>query len=352
MKRLVHAILSLLAALAAAPAPAGAQTLSEVDRLRMEVISLRQLNDSLQRELQAYTRNYVPDLWASLTGLDPDEDAGMDYSGFGLRGTRKETLLQREVAAAVPCFRLPYNDIYEQFIEKYTVSRRKSMSYILGRYNMHLPLFRATFSKYGVPEDLIPLCIVESAVSREALSPVGALGMWQIMPATARQYGLTVDECLDERLVIDRATDAAARILRDLRRNLGSWELAVLAYNCGAANVRKAIIRSNGSKDVWTIYDWLPAETRAYLPSLVAAAYCVKYHDALEITPRRYAEPRLETYTVRKPCLMEDLAAAMAMRLDELRRLNCQYVQGLVPEAGMTVTVPPGMGRILEVSGF
>lgn len=327
------------------------QNISEYDRLKMEILTLRQTNDSLQRELAKYRRAELPDLWAGLSHMDEDADVDMDYSGFGLQGEKRPSALQREVATAIPSFRLKYNDIYEKYIEKYTVARHKSMPYILGRYNMYLPMFRATFAKYGVPEELTALCIVESAVSREALSPVGALGMWQLMPQTARQYGLVVDDTLDERLVIDKATDVAARVLRDLKRSLGSWELAVLAYNCGAGNVRKAIIRSGGAKDVWAIYDWLPTETRAYLPSLVAAAYCVKYHANYDITPRNYTRPRYESYTLKKACLIEDLAMVLAMNASELRKINCEYVQGLLGR-GMTVSVPPGMGRILEVNGF
>lgn len=351
MKRWTLFVISALV-LGSAAAPLEAQSMSETDRLRMEIISLRQLNDSLSRELQFYRRNYVPDLWAGLTGLEEDEDVVTDYSGFGLRGVRGESPLQKEIAAVVPCFRLAYNDIYETYIEKYTISRRKSMPYILGRYNMYLPMFRETFARYGVPEELISLCIVESAVSREALSPAGALGMWQLMPQTARQYGLTVNETLDERLVVEKATDAAARVLRDLRRALGTWELAVLAYNCGSANVRKAIIRTGGSKDVWDIYDWLPAETRAYLPSMIAAAYCVRYHDNYSIEARKYSLPKYESYAVKKACLLEDLASQMAMKASDLRALNPEYVQGYIPSAGMSVTVPPGMGKILSVGGY
>ena len=327
------------------------QNISEYDRMRMEILTLRQMNDSLQKELANYKRAELPDLWAGLSHMDEDADVDMDYTGFGLRGEKRPSALQREVALTIPSFRLNYNDIYEKYIENYTVTRHKSMPYILGRYNMYLPMFRETFAKYGVPQELTALCIVESAVSREALSPAGALGMWQLMPETARQYGLVVDETLDERLVVDKATDVAARVLRDLKRSLGTWELAVLAYNCGSGNVRKAIIRSGGSKDIWEIYDWLPTETRAYLPSLVAAAYCVKYHANYDITPRNYTRPSYESYTLKKACLIEDLAVTMAMNAKELRKINCEYVQGLLKQ-GMAVSVPPGMGRILEVNGF
>ncbi len=350
MKKTIGIITLLL--FLALPFPLKGQGVSESDRLRMELINLRQINDSLSRELQFYRRNYVPDLWAGLTGMEEDKDVENDYSGFGLRAEKGPSPLQVEVSRAVPSFTLAYNPIYESFIEKYTITKRKSMPYILGRYNMYLPSFRATFAKYGVPEELIALCIVESAVSREALSSAGARGMWQLMPATARQYGLTVNETLDERLLVDKSTDAAARVLRDLKRSLGTWELAVLAYNCGSASVRRAIIKSEGKKDVWQIYDWLPSETRAYLPSLIAAAYCVRYHENYSIEARRYSLPKTETFTVSKACLLDDLAAAMAMRVSDLSSMNSQYLQGYVPEAGMAVTVPAGMGKLLKAVGY
>lgn len=259
-----------------------AQRNGEIERLRMENIYLKQKNDSLRRALNEFERDHVFDLWDSLTGIgDEKEDDGDAYSGFGMSTGAKDMAFQKEVMSTIPFLSLSYDEMFRAYIDQYTIGRRQIMPGILRRYYSHLPLFQETFRRYGVPEQLAALCIVESAVSRKALSPAGAYGMWQLMPETARQYGLRVDGDMDERGDVRKSTDAAARVLRDLKRSLGSWDLAVLAYNCGSGNVRKAIVKSGGAKDVWDIYDLLPSETRAYLPSFVAANYCVFFSDIL-----------------------------------------------------------------------
>lgn len=119
-------------------------------------------------------------------------------------------------------------------------------------------------------------------MSSAAVSPAGAAGMWQLMPSTARQYGLTVDENMDERTDVRRSTVAAAMLLRDLYRDLGSWALAVMAYNCGAGAVTRARILSGGSADPWQILSRLPRETQGYLPSYLAVSYLTVYGEREE----------------------------------------------------------------------
>lgn len=313
----------------------------------MENLYLRQKNDSLKRELYLLREETVYSLWDGLSGLAGDDGAEYDYSGFGLSGHKLETDFMRKVMAAVPAFSLPYDDIFEKYIDLYTISRKKSMPAVLGRYHKYLPQFKAVFRKYGVPEEMAALCIVESAVSKMALSKAGAYGIWQLMPETARLLGLTVDDTVDQRLDVMKATDAAARLLRDLKRSLGSWELALLAYNCGSGNVRKAIIKAGGSNAVWDIYDFLPSETRAYLPSFMGAAFCERYHDDYGIVPKRYSPDSFETYTVAVETTIEDIASRAGIRPEVLADMNCHYIRGVVP-AGMPVYVPNGKSQLLK----
>lgn len=330
---------------------ASAQGIGETERLRLENIYLRQKNDSLAHELRLLQEETVFVLWDALSGLSPDRDAEYDYSGFGLMGEKLETDFMRKVMSTVPFFRMSYNDIFEKYIDLYTVSRKKSMPYVLGRYYKYLPRFRAAFRLYGVPEDLAALCIVESAVSRKALSKAGAYGIWQLMPDTARRYGLIVNETVDQRLDIFLATDAAAQLLRDLKRSLGGWELALLAYNCGSGNVRKAIIRSGGSSSVWDIYEYLPAETRAYLPSYVGALFCEKFHDEYNIAARAFGPDPFEPYTVRGDRTIADIARLTGADPETLAEMNCHYIRGIVP-AGMNVYIPKGKSHVLKENNY
>ena len=129
------------------------------------------------------------------------------------------------------------------------------------------------FAETGVPTELVWLAQVESNWKAEAVSPVGAGGVWQFMPATARDFDMRVDEEVDERLDFEKATRASARYLRRLsRRYDGNWELAIGAYNCGEGNMDKAIERA-GVADFWAISraGELPQETIDYVPKVLAA---------------------------------------------------------------------------------
>jgi soluble lytic murein transglycosylase-like protein len=122
-----------------------------------------------------------------------------------------------------------------------------------------------------VPLELLSVAYVESGFNPMALSPKGARGIWQFMPATARRYGLAVEGDVDHRTHPEHATRAAARYLRDLFGMFGDWKLALAAYNAGEGRVQ-GIIRRTGIRDFdeMSRRGLLPAETRAYVPSVLA----------------------------------------------------------------------------------
>lgn len=124
----------------------------------------------------------------------------------------------------------------------------------------------------GVPVELAAVIQVESAGNPLALSPKGARGLWQLMPGTARRYGLIVDDRLDERLNLEKATSGAARYLRDLYAEFGSWILALAAYNTGEQNLQRAINLAH-SRDFAILSDlgFIPLETKNYVPAVLAA---------------------------------------------------------------------------------
>jgi transglycosylase-like protein with SLT domain len=130
----------------------------------------------------------------------------------------------------------------------------------------------AIFREFGVPLALLNVAQVESNWNPLALSPKGAFGLWQLMPATARRYGLRVDVASDDRADTDKATRAAAHYLRDLHEQFGDWALALAAYNAGEDGVEKAMERGK-SHDFWSLSErkLLPAETRAYVPVVLAS---------------------------------------------------------------------------------
>lgn len=122
----------------------------------------------------------------------------------------------------------------------------------------------------GVPAELTAVIIVESSGNPMALSPKGARGLWQLMPDTARRYGLTVDSIVDERLNVEKSTRAAGRYLKDLYAQFGSWPLALAAYNTGEQNLQRAIDLSRSNEfSVLSALGLVPLETRKYVPAVL-----------------------------------------------------------------------------------
>lgn len=169
--------------------------------------------------------------------------------------------------------RIPHDATLQKYIDIYTLQRKTSMMKILGRYDGLAPMMLPIFRKYGVPDELTLLCIVESAASSRAVSPAGAAGLWQLMPDTAREYGLKVDFSVDERYDPKKATTVAARFLAARYREFEDWSLALMSYNCGSGRLHQALDACGDDVTFERLYRNVPKETRDYLPALLAAIY-------------------------------------------------------------------------------
>ena len=155
------------------------------------------------------------------------------------------------------------------------------------RLSLLLPVVEPILRRHGIPADLAAVILVESGGHVDALSPKGARGLWQLMPDTARRYGLHVDEIRDDRLDLFSATDAAARYLHDLYAEFGDWKLALAAYNTGEANLGSAILKAHTQDfDQLTSLRMLPLETRNYVPRVLAAAEFIGLSSTLEESRR------------------------------------------------------------------
>lgn len=169
------------------------------------------------------------------------------------------------------------NETIFSFINYFTVRNREYSKMILSRKDFYLPIFEEALEKHQMPDDIKYLAIVESGLNPRARSRVGAMGLWQFMPATGREYKLFVNNYVDDRMDPELATEAALKYLKALHRMFGDWEMALAAYNCGPGNVRKAIRRSGGKRTFWGIYNYLPRETRSYIPQFQAIMYVLRY---------------------------------------------------------------------------
>jgi len=199
------------------------------------------------------------------------------------------------------------------------------------------------FDSYGLPAELKYMAIIESALNANAVSRVGATGLWQFMYSTGRMYNLNVNSLVDDRRDPVKSTHAAAKYIRDLYKIYDDWILVIAAYNCGPGNVNKAIRRSGNKKDYWEIYYRLPRETRGYIPQYVAAIYSVTYFAEHNLRPLPLNIPiSTDTIMVTKDIHLNQISEVMGIPLGELRALNPQYRTGLVPGSGkpLSLTLP------------
>ncbi|MEG2573897.1 MAG: transglycosylase SLT domain-containing protein [Bacteroides sp.] len=234
---------------------------------------------------------------------------------------------------------MPYNDIVRKFIDIYTGRLRHNTSYMLGAANFYIPIFEEALDVYNIPQELKYLPIIESALQPTAVSRVGAAGLWQFMIGTGKYYGLESNSLIDERRDPIKSTWAAARYLKDLYAIYQDWNLVIAAYNCGPGNINKAIRRAGGSKDYWAIYNYLPKETRGYVPAFIAANYVMTYYCDHNICPMENTLPtNTDTVQVTKDLHFEQIADICGINVAQIRSLNPQYKRDIVP--GNTKSYP------------
>jgi len=227
---------------------------------------------------------------------------------------------------------LPFNETVKNYMILYSEKMQTQMSRVLGLSQFYFPIFEEAFDRYGLPIELKYMSVIESMMNTRATSRAGARGLWQFMYNTGRIYGLEINSFVDERLDVAKSADAAARYLADAYKVFGDWTLAISAYNCGAGNVSKAIRRAGGSRDFWSIYPFLPRETRGYMPAFVGAMYAMTYAREYNITPMNVGMPaQTDTVHITRNLHFRQLSEAVGIPIEDLRNLNPQYTHDIVP---------------------
>ncbi len=179
---------------------------------------------------------------------------------------------------------MAFNQLVKKNVNAY-IKRKESTERLIGTTQLYEPFFSRLLVQEGVPTEIAYLPIIESELKIDALSHAGAYGMWQFMEGTAKIFDLKIDSFIDERRDPEKATQAAARYFKHLHEMYDDWVLALAAYNCGPGNVNKAIRKSGGKKDYWEIRQFLPKETRYYVPKFIAANYIMNFYDFHGLTP-------------------------------------------------------------------
>lgn len=349
---------------------AGGQELRTRSRLIKENAELRSRVDSLIRELEAYrleksvadslaaemllmleemeemdgvdepVEEYSPEMTDSLLSLwyvHRQMEVNKELTEYDMDSVKftsdvPDAVLIERLEKMNSFITLPFNETVKNYMVLYSEKMPTKMGHILGLSTYYLPIFEDIFNRYGLPSELKAMAIIESALNPTAVSRAGAKGMWQFMYNTARTYGLRINSYVDERLDVEKAADAAARYLLDSYNIFGDWCLAISAYNCGAGNVNKAIRRAGGNKDFWSIYPYLPKETRGYMPAFVGALYAMTYYKEYGIVPEPVQMPaHTDTFEIRRNLHFSQISEVIGIPNEDLQNLNPQYIHDLIP---------------------
>jgi membrane-bound lytic murein transglycosylase D len=236
-----------------------------------------------------------------------------------------------KISSPIP---LSHNQYVKGFIDLYANRKRGLTQRSMGLSNLYFPMFEEVLDREGLPLEFKYLSIVESALNPIATSRVGATGIWQFMYATGVIYDLKVNSFTDDRRDPYKATQAACQYFKDMYRIYGDWLLVIAAYNCGAGNVNKAIKRSGGKTNFWEIMQYLPQETRGYVPAFIAVTYVMNYsreHNLYPITPA-YSYFEVDTIRVDRQVNFNVLANQIDLPTDVISFLNPVYKRGYIPD--------------------
>lgn len=259
---------------------------------------------------------------------------GLPELTFGLEHLRAEFDIPIEVnEQVIRCIRM-----YQ------SPGARKDFTRWLARSYRLIPRIRAILQQEGLPQDLVYLAMVESGFSVHAHSHARAVGTWQFIASTARRYGLRQDAWVDERRDPEKAALAAARFLRDLQARTGDWHLTFAAYNAGPGWIHRA--RRHGFTTFWEMARHpgvLPRETRAYVPSVLAAAIIAKYPEAFGFVVgelEREVWVDYDQVEIRRTTSLTVLARAAGVTVQELRSLNPELRRGATPPRAYALKIP------------
>lgn len=254
------------------------------------------------------------------------------FKSAALTDTSEDKAINKEQASISPASKIAapeqgFNDLFvaaangsklnsraisfvQDYMEKHTRKLENMKSWGRPYFNM----IDGILLKHGLPKELKYLAVIESQLRPAAISWAGAVGPWQLMPATARALGLKVSKRIDERVDYTKSTHAAAKYLKDLYEEFGDWLLVIAAYNGGPGNVYSAI-RKSGSRNFWNLQYYLPAESRTHVKKFIGTHYIFEGQGGLTTLTKQEATEQLGASSV----LLRQLTRE---ELEDLESLN------------------------------
>jgi membrane-bound lytic murein transglycosylase D len=246
------------------------------------------------------------------------------------------------------------NHYIKGYVNDYATRYSQHLAVMVQRSVPYFTMIEKVFTDHGIPEEMKYLAVIESGMSYNARSRVGAVGMWQFMSSTARIFGLNVGKKVDERKDFYKSTVAAAKYLNELYQQFDNWLLVVAAYNCGAGGVQRAQ-RISGRSDFWGIQYFLPAESRNHVYKFIATGYILdRFNTFFGVGSSYAAAPGARMSAApefRKPAALTDedmfntvefnitgkyrleaIAKKLNIEKEELERLNPDFAQALAGE--------------------
>lgn len=274
--------------------------------------------------------------------LLPEESASGEYFNSGSPGV-SDLIIESRLARLneLTPIELDYNKYVKDYILLFTTSRRKDMERILGLSGYYFPMIEAHLDRYQLPFEIKYLAVLESGLDPFAVSPSGAVGLWQFLLHSSRMFDLEVNSFIDERREPVKSTQAACRYLVYLHDMFQDWHLVLASYNGGPGAVRTAIERSGGKKNFWEIKEFLPEQTRNYVPAFIAITYLMSYYVEHDITPHPMPVlfERTDTIWPKQPLSIQSISQVLKIPADILSLLNPAYKTGYVPNTGKKVAI-------------
>lgn len=226
---------------------------------------------------------------------------------------------------------LTYHKITNQFVDFFTYRKPYFTKKMLEKKDIYFPIYERLLKQYGLPEELKYLSLIESGLDPRAISYAGAGGLWQFMPRTGKEFGLNQNDYIDERFNPEKATEASCKYMKQLYRIFGDWEMVLAAYNTGPGNVKRAMRRS-GANTFWGIFNFLPKQTRHYVPQYVAITYMMHFHADHGIFAENPEYPTLtDTIQISGYFNLFTFSKLSGVSLPELYQFNPQLINTELP---------------------
>lgn len=257
-----------------------------------------------------------------------------EVSIISSKTTLTETLVKERLGKLSLPIEVKTNEAVMTRIRQYIGTGKKETELVIGRSNLYFSVFEHYLDQYGLPEELKYLSVIESGLQPQVRSAVGASGIWQLMPVAARHYGLQMGGGVDERLDLHRSTEAAVQMLKYLYDELGDWTLVLAAYNSGIGTIKSAV-RKAGTKKYSIVSNYLPHETRRYVPAYLATAYVMSYYQKHGLQPviPFYYSPDARVIRVYRNLSFGEIARISGVKTSVIAALNPSFTGGIIPRS-------------------